>query len=172
MKDQRTPAALLGASSSSRRLRQERAQRRLTAARNASYDPVLLAFLSRARSAHHSPSSEAAGTWRRPCAICQQLTQSPSHPERARGRHGAGDTHARSADLMSRAGRFDQSDAELGAAWKTPSRSYFRGHLFEVRGARRRTARKALRSKGRGQEADQARDRSLDAYDGSQKTPG
>ena len=48
-------------------------------------------------------------------------------------------------------------------------RSYFRGHLFEVRGLLEERREKALRGNGRGQEADQARDRSLNAYEEAMK---
>jgi hypothetical protein len=80
------------------------------------------------------------------------------------------DTHARLAELMSRAGRFDQADEELSqglANARAPS--YFRGHLFEVRGLVEERRAKALRGTGRGQEADQARDRSLGAYEEAMK---
>jgi hypothetical protein len=80
------------------------------------------------------------------------------------------DTRARSAELLSEAGRFDQADEELKQGLdhaKTPT--YFRGHLFEVRGLVEERREKALRANGRGPEADQARERSLDAYEEAMK---
>jgi hypothetical protein len=71
---------------------------------------------------------------------------------------------------MSRSGRFDQADSELNLGLaNAKTSSYFRGHLFEVRGLVEERREKALRSKGRGQEADQARDRSLTAYEEAMK---
>jgi hypothetical protein len=135
-------------------------------------DPVLLAFLSQARSAHHladehEARDDVAGALR----ALQTLTKAPkpagSAPEVD---EVLADTHARIADLMSRSGRFDQAEAEIDAGLdsaKAPT--YFRGHLFEVRGQVEERRVKALRGTGRGQEADQARDRSLAAYEEAMK---
>jgi hypothetical protein len=135
-------------------------------------DPVLLAFLSQARSAHHVADEQEAKGDR--AAALRALSTFTAGPKPA----GAApevdevlaDTHARIAELMSRAGRFDQADEEitlgLGSA-RTPT--YFRGHLFEVRGLVEERRAKALSGNGRGQEADQARERSLGAYEEAMK---
>jgi hypothetical protein len=101
----------------------------------------------------------------------QSLTEKPTPPGGApEVDEVLSDTRARIADLMSRSGRFDQAEAEIAAGLEhARSSTYFRGHLFEVRGLLEERREKALRSTGRGQEADQARDRSLAAYEEAMK---
>jgi hypothetical protein len=135
-------------------------------------DPLLLAFLSKARSAHHlADQHEANGDRSSALRALQSLTSEAAPPGSApEVDEVLADTRARVADLMSQAGRFDQADAELTQGLthaKTPS--YFRGHLFEVRGLVEERREKALRGTGRGQEADQAHARSLDAYEAAMK---
>jgi hypothetical protein len=131
-------------------------------------DPVLLAFLSQARSAHHlADQEEARGDVAAALRALQALTASQRPPGAApEVSEVLADTRARIADLLSRSGRFDLADAEIAEGLndaKAPS--YFRGHLFEVRGLVEERRAQALRGKARGQEADQARDRSLSAYE-------
>jgi len=131
-------------------------------------DPVLLAFLSQARSAHHiADLREADDDVPAALRALQALTAAPRPPGDApEVEEVLADTQARSADLLSRAGRFDQAEAEIGAGLENAKApTYFRGHLYEVRGLLEERREKALRSTGRGQEADQARDRSLAAYE-------
>lgn len=135
-------------------------------------DPVLLAFLSQARSAHHlADQHEAKGDRTSAMRALQGLTSGAVPPGNApEVDEVLADTRARIADLMSQAGRFDQADAELAQGLthaKDPT--YFRGHLFEVRGLVEERREKALRGTGRGQEADQAHERSLDAYEEAMK---
>jgi len=135
-------------------------------------DPALLAFLSQARSAHHvADLREAQGDAPGALRVLQGLTASAKPPGNApEVEEVLADTRARCADLLSVAGRFDQADLELSAGLenaRTPS--YFRGHLFEVRGLVEERREKALRGTSRGQEADQARDRSLAAYEEAMK---
>jgi hypothetical protein len=135
-------------------------------------DPVLLAFLSKARSAHHlADQLEAANDVAAALRALQTLTGGATPPGKApEVDEVLADTRARIADLMSRAGRFDQAAAEVAAGLEhAQAPSYFRGHLFEVRGLIEERREKALRGNGRGQEADQARDRSLDAYEEAMK---
>ena len=135
-------------------------------------DAPLLAFLSKARSAHHvADQREAEGDRAAALRTLQSLTagQVPAGntPE---VEEVLADTRARSADLLSQVGRFDQADAELSAGLEhAQAPTYFRGHLFEVRGLAEERREKALRSNGRGQEADQARERSLSAYEEAMK---
>lgn len=135
-------------------------------------DPVLLAFLSQARSAHHvADEREAKNDVAAALRSLQTLTSSPKPPGGApEVEEVLADTRARIADLMSGSGRFDQAEEEIAAGLDNArDRSYFRGHLFEVRGLVEERREKALRSTGRGQEADQARDRSLGAYEEAMK---
>ena len=135
-------------------------------------DPSLLAFLSKARSAHHAADlHDASGDRAAALRSLQSLTAGPvpggAAPE---VEEVLADTRARSAELLSQMGRFDQADEELKQGLdhaRTPT--YFRGHLFEVRGLVEERREKALRAGDRGQEADQARRRSLDAYEEAMK---
>lgn len=135
-------------------------------------DPVLLAFLSQARSAHHmADQREAEGDTAAALRALQGLINAPKP---AQGAPEIGevlaDTQARIADLSSRAGRFDQADRAIEEGLSNAKQpTYFRGHLFEVRGLVEERREKALRGSGRGLEADQARDRSLSAYEEAMK---
>lgn len=135
-------------------------------------DPVLLAFLSQARSAHHvadqhEESKDVAGALR----ALQGLVAAPKPPEPTpEVTEVLADTRARIADLLSQSGRFDQADKELEEGLTNARESsYFRGHLFEVRGLVEERRAKALSSTGRGQEAEKARERSLSAYEEAMK---
>jgi hypothetical protein len=131
-------------------------------------DPVLLAFLSQARSAHHvadqhEESQDVAGALRALQALVAGPKPADATPEVA---EVLADTRARMADLLSRSGRFEQADKELEVGLTNARESsYFRGHLFEVRGLVEERRAKALSGTGRGQEAEKARERSLAAYE-------
>jgi hypothetical protein len=104
-------------------------------------DPVLLAFLSRARSAHHiADEQETAGDLAAAVAPLAALTEGPLP-------HGAGsalapevsevlaDTRARLADLRSRQGAFELALADVRAGLESAREpNYFRGHLLETEG--------------------------------------
>lgn len=131
-------------------------------------DPALLAFLSQARSAHHvADAREAAGDQAAALRALTTLAEAPRPPGDApEVEEVLADTRARIADLLSQAGRFEEGEAAIAAGLgNAKSPTYFRGHLFEVLGALEERREKALRVKGRGQEADQARERSLAAYE-------
>lgn len=135
-------------------------------------DPILLAFLSQARSAHHiADQREAVGDIPGALRALEGLSKGARPPGAApEVREVLADTRARVAELLSRSGRFDQAEAEIAeglAEVKEPS--YFRGHLFEVRGLLEERRAKALTGSGRGAEAEKARERSLDAYEEAMK---
>jgi tetratricopeptide (TPR) repeat protein len=135
-------------------------------------DPVLLAFLSQARSAHHvADQREAAGDVAAALRALQALVAGPKPPGAApEVGEVLADTRARVADLLSRSGRFDQADAELSEGLSLAKEpSYFRGHLFEVRGLVEERRAKALSGTGRGPEAEKATERSLSAYEEAMK---
>jgi tetratricopeptide (TPR) repeat protein len=135
-------------------------------------DPLLLAFLSQARSSHHvADEREAQGDVAAALRALQTLTQNPKPPGSApEVDEVLADTRARIADLLSRSGRYDQADEELKAGLENAKApSYFRGHLFEVQGLVEERREKALRGTARGQEADRARERSLIAYEEAMK---
>jgi hypothetical protein len=114
-------------------------------------DPVLLAFLSRARSAHHiADEQETAGDLAAAVAPLAALTEGPLP-------HGAGpalapevsevlaDTRARLADLRSRQGAFELALADVRAGLESAREpNYFRGHLLETEGLVEERQAKAL----------------------------
>jgi hypothetical protein len=77
------------------------------------------------------------------------------------------------ADLESRRGRFDEAalhvDRGLDHAREV---TYFRGHLFEVRGLVEERRSKQLRERGDTAAADAAKKRALDAFEQSMEIQG
>ncbi|HEY4104452.1 MAG TPA: hypothetical protein VGM44_11195 [Polyangiaceae bacterium] len=103
-------------------------------------DPLLLAFLSRARAAHHlADEHEAAGDLSAAIAPLVDLVSGPlphTGNELAPEVHEVlADTRARLADLRSRMGTYDLAlaDAEAGLE-HAAAPNYFRGHLLETEG--------------------------------------
>jgi hypothetical protein len=104
-------------------------------------DPLLLAFLSRARSAHHAADNlETNGDLSGAAAPLAGLVAGPfprgSGTELApEVREVLADTLARLADFHSRLGAFDQALADVKAGLENAGGpSYFQGHLLETQG--------------------------------------
>ncbi|MFC1641752.1 hypothetical protein ACFL5O_03545 [Myxococcota bacterium] len=102
-------------------------------------NPVLLAFLSRARAGHHR-ADLLEDELQLPAALDElgEILNGPQPPGAStmnEVREVLADTRARSADLKSRVGRFEEAlhDIEQGLKW-VPDVTYYRGHLLEVRG--------------------------------------
>jgi tetratricopeptide (TPR) repeat protein len=135
-------------------------------------DPTLLAFLSRARSAHHLADQHEEDNQLDPAiAALDQVITGPipggSTPP-AEAREVLADTRARLADLESRRGRFDDASKHVERGLEQAREvTYFRGHLFEVRGLIEERRAKALREKGDTAGADAAKKRALDAFEQS-----
>jgi hypothetical protein len=134
-------------------------------------DQALLAFLSKARSAHHvADQGEAKGDRAAALRALNDVVAGTLPENSPEVDEVLADTRARIADLLSQAGRFDQAEAEITQGLtRAKSATYFRGHLLEVRGLLEERREKSLRASGRGQEADQARERSLAAYEEAMK---
>jgi hypothetical protein len=134
---------------------------------DAPVDPALLAFLSRARAAHHR-ADVPEGRGDLPGAIreLEALLQGPLLPGNApESREVLADTRARLADLRSRGGDFDRAEADIAEGLRlVPETSYFRGHLFEVRGLSEERRSKALSSAGDAANAELAKNRALAAF--------
>ncbi|HEX3776918.1 MAG TPA: hypothetical protein VHV51_20740 [Polyangiaceae bacterium] len=103
-------------------------------------DPLLLAFLSRARAAHHlADEHEAAGDLNAAIAPLVELVAGPlphtGNELAPEVNEVLADTRARLADLRSRMGTYDLAfaDAEAGLEHATEP-NYFRGHLLETEG--------------------------------------
>jgi hypothetical protein len=104
-------------------------------------DPPLLAFLSRARAAHHlADDHEGQGDLPSAIAPLVGLVTGPlPHGERAQlapeVREVLADTRARLADLRSRQGAFEPALADVRAGLELASEpNYFKGHLLETEG--------------------------------------
>jgi hypothetical protein len=116
-------------------------------------DPILLAFLSRARSAHHlADDLEGGGDLTISAAPLERLVEGPL--PRVSGaelgpevREVLADTYARLADLHSRQGAFERAlqDVQLGLGYAREP-NYFQGHLLETEGLVEERHAKALES--------------------------
>jgi len=133
-------------------------------------DPTLLAFLSKARSAHHEADLAEQGEDRpRAIRVLSQLVLGPQpggaspSPEVA---EVIADTRARLADLRSADADFDAAlrDVDEGLRLAQAS-SHFRGHLFEVRGVVEERRSKALAEKGDAAGSEKAKKDALDAFE-------
>ena len=117
-------------------------------------DPVLLAFLSRARAAHHiADEQETAGDLTAAVVPLVALTDGALPHADGAGlapevREVLADTRARLADLRSRQGAFDLALADVRAGLENASEpNYFRGHLLETEGLVEERRAKALEAK-------------------------
>jgi tetratricopeptide (TPR) repeat protein len=116
-------------------------------------DATLLAFLSKARAAHHDADlAEERGDRDAAVKALERVVVGPVPGGAAPPPEAAevlADTLARLADLRSAAGDFDaaERDAARGLALASDP-TYFRGHLFEVRGLVRERRAAALAAGG------------------------
>jgi hypothetical protein len=133
-------------------------------------DPSLMAFLSRARSAHHLADLKEDNEPEAAIAAMVSVVEGPipnrSGEQPAEAREVIADTQARIADLQSRLMQFDAAlrriDAALG--WMTEV-SYFRGHLFETRGLVEQRSSDELAKRGDTAAAQAAKSRALVAFE-------
>jgi tetratricopeptide (TPR) repeat protein len=132
-------------------------------------DPTLMAFLSRARAAHHEADLHE-NDLERCIRSLQQLVDGPIPGLEAQrpveAREVLADTHARIAELESKLGRFDSARNRIDKALLlVPDVSYFRGHLFETRGLVEQRWAEALSLQGRTEDAKNAKARALEAFE-------
>jgi len=135
-------------------------------------DPALLAFLSRARSAHHvADGLEEQKQLDRAVAVLEELLKGPlpgGQPTEVR--EVLSDTRARIADLESQRGRFEEAERHLQQGLDLARETtYFRGHLYEVRGLVEERRSKELSAKGDKGAAETAKQRALGAFEESMK---
>ncbi|MET0793384.1 MAG: hypothetical protein ABW061_17820 [Polyangiaceae bacterium] len=116
-------------------------------------DPPLLAFLSRARAAHHlADDHEAEGDLTAALSPLADLVAGPLPravgPELApEVREVLADTRARLADLRSRQGAFEPALADIRAGLELVREpNYFKGHLLETEGLVEERHAKAVES--------------------------
>jgi tetratricopeptide (TPR) repeat protein len=134
----------------------------------AAVDPALLGFLSAARSAHHvADLREGSGDLAGATQALEALLEGPKPPgERPEVKEVLSDTHARLADLYSRQGKLDLAQRAISEGLElAPGPTYFRGHLFEVRGLLEERQAEALAKAGKADDAKKAKDRALSAFE-------
>jgi hypothetical protein len=132
-------------------------------------DPKLMAFLSRARAAHHEADlfdSEPEHALRPLQALVSGPIPKFKDQPLAEAREVLADTQARIADLESQLGRFDSARRRLTDAMElVPDPSYFRGHLFETRGLVYQREADALGRDGHAEAARHAKQNAVDAFE-------
>jgi hypothetical protein len=132
-------------------------------------DVALVSFLSRARAAHHTADAhESAGDRRAAVSVLETLLRGPL-PQGARAaevREVLADTHARVGQLKSELEDFAGAEANVAQGLALVSEpSYFRGHLFEVRGLVAERHGKALEKIGDQAGAAREKSRALEAFE-------
>lgn len=119
----------------------------------ASVEPALVAFLSKARAVHLEVDlAESSGEFERAARLLDDLAHAPApggeHPS-PEVREVLADTLARLADLESQRSRYDVARAavERGLTLAV-ERTHFRGRLYEVLGALEKRNFEELRARG------------------------
>jgi tetratricopeptide (TPR) repeat protein len=129
-------------------------------------DSKLLAFLSKAKSAHHiADQYEEDKELQKAIDTLRKLFDdgAPASPEI---REVLADTRARVADLESQLGHFDIAANDVNQGLELAKETtYFRGHLFEVRGMVEERRGKAQQEKGDKTAADASKKRALEAFE-------
>lgn len=134
-------------------------------------DATLLAFLSRARAAHHlADQAESARDLPGAVSKLEAVVGGPLPPGAAANapevREVLADTLSRMADLTSQLGDYAAAVRFLDRGLPlVPTPTYFRGHLFEVRGLVEERNASRLEQQGDSQRAAEARARALTALE-------
>jgi hypothetical protein len=129
-------------------------------------DDALLAYLSRARSAHHlADLAEKDSQPNRAVELLARFVESPS-PSAPEALEVRADARARLADLRSAAGDFERAERDLALGLEAArDTTYFRGRLFEVRGLLEERRAKAHEAKGDVSSAKKAREAAVQAFE-------
>lgn len=131
-------------------------------------DPELLAFLSKARAAHHEADlAEEKGDREAAIRVLRRVVEGPSLPKISpEMREVLSDTRARLADLRSAGGDFDGAMKDVEEGLKLAQQvTHFRGHLIVVRGLLWKRQAKALKEKGDEAGAEKAREEAMKAFE-------
>jgi hypothetical protein len=129
-------------------------------------DPALLAWLSKARTLHHlADLAESNHATDQAIASLEELTTGArpagDFPE---VKEVLADTYARLGELRGRRGDFDRAERDIGAGLELAREpTYFRGHLFEVRGLLYDKLSQNLEKSGKNAEANEAREKAMRA---------
>lgn len=134
-------------------------------------DKVLVAFLGKARAAHHSADLlEDHNDREGAVKMLEGLLSGQRIPERPEAQEVVADTRGRLADLKSQLGRFDEAAREVDSGMAlVKGTTYYRGHLLEVRGLVHERHAKELRSRGDLGAAKLAEAAALDAFEASMR---
>lgn len=134
-------------------------------------DKVLVAFLGKARAAHHSADLlEDRKDLEGAIKVLDGLLSAQRTPERPEAQEVVADTRARLADLKSELGRFDEAAREVDAGMAlVKGTTYYRGHLLEMRGLVHERHAKQLRAQGDLGAAKAAEDAALEAFEASMR---
>ena len=138
-------------------------------------DQALLAFLSRARSAHHiADQAEAERDLQRAARALSSVVDGALPHQEANGPEVTevlADTLARLADFESQLGDYDAAAGHVarGLERLSPTPTYFRGHLYEVSGLIEERRAQSLESRGDKEGAAQAKNKALDALETAMK---
>lgn len=131
-------------------------------------DGPLLAFLSRARTAHHQADlTQEDGDLDLAVAALERVVTGP-RPDAPEAIEVVADTYARLADLRSDLGDFEPAlrDVEAGLAL-TARPTHFRGHLLEIKGVVLERRYRALDARGETDAAARAKGEALEAFKGA-----
>lgn len=138
-------------------------------------DTTLLAFLSRARAAHHAADrAEEDQDIPRARRLLTEVVSGPLPGDEDQRpievREVLADTHARLAELATKAGEFDAAEAHIQRGLDLAREpSYFRGHLYEVSGLMWEQRARERRERGDIQGARAASARALEALETAMK---
>lgn len=132
-------------------------------------DAPLMAFLSKARAAHHQADQrEEAQDYAGAITALEQITgtslgATSSLPE---AKEVLSDTRARLADLHSQLGKYDEAEQDVVEGLKlAPKDSYFEGHLHEMRGVSEERRAKTLAEAGDKAGSEVARKRAFESFE-------
>jgi len=129
-------------------------------------DTKLMAWLSKARTLHHlADLGETDGGVDRAIAPLEQLVSGPTPPGPSpEVDEVLADTYARLAELRARRGELERAEADVAKGLeRAPGRTYFRGHLLEVRGLIYEKLSESLAKAGKNAEAEEARQKAMRA---------
>ena len=129
-------------------------------------DNKLMAWLSKARTLHHlADLGETDGGVDRAIAPLEQLVSGPTPPGPSpEVDEVLADTFARLAELRARRGELDRAEADVAKGLeRAPGRTYFRGHLLEVRGLIYEKLSESLAKAGKSVQAEEARQKAMRA---------
>ena len=134
-------------------------------------DKVLVAFLGKARAAHHSADLfEDQKNLDGAVRVLEGLLGPKNIPERPEAHEVVADTRARLADLKSELGRFDEAAREVDSGMAlVKGTTYYLGHLLEMRGLVHERHAKQLRAQGDVGAAKVAEEAALEAFEASMR---